>query len=244
MLRLQKFLAQAGLGSRRSCEQLIKDKKVYVNGALASLGVKVSEADEVVFDNQKIVLKSAELKVVMLNKPRGVLSSKKDDKKIKLVFDFLPKVENEPDWIAVGRLDINTSGLMLFTNDGSMAHQLMHPSFEIDREYLVRARGHFNEQKKKNMLSGIKVENEIYKFSDIVPGEKQSTNQWFSVCMLTGKNREVRKLFESQDLEVSRLKRVRIGPIFLPSTLREGSCMNLTESQIKELQNYGKSKSS
>lgn len=240
MLRLQKFLAQAGLGSRRSCEQLIKDKKVYVNGAVASLGAKVSEADEVVFDNQKILLKSAELKVVMLNKPRGVLSSKKDDKKIKLVFDFLPKVENEPDWIAVGRLDINTSGLMLFTNDGGMAHQLMHPSFEIDREYLVRARGHFNEQKKKNMLSGIKVENEIYKFSDIVPGEKQSTNQWFSVCMLTGKNREVRKLFESQDLEVSRLKRVRIGPIFLPSTLREGSCMNLTESQIKELQNYGK----
>ena len=240
MLRLQKFLAQAGLGSRRSCEQLIKDKKVYVNGALASIGAKVSEADEVVFENQKIVLKSAELKVVMLNKPRGVLSSKKDDKKIKLVFDFLPKVENEPDWIAVGRLDINTSGLMLFTNDGGMAHQLMHPSFEIDREYLVRARGHFNEQKKKNMLSGIKVENEIYKFSDIVPGEKQSTNQWFSVCMLTGKNREVRKLFESQDLEVSRLKRVRIGPIFLPSTLREGSCMNLTESQIKELQNYGK----
>ena len=240
MLRLQKFLAQAGLGSRRSCEQLIKDKKVYVNGAIASLGAKVSEADKVVFDNKKIVLKCAELKVVMLNKPRGVLSSKKDDKKIKLVFDFLPKVENEPDWIAVGRLDINTSGLMLFTNDGSMAHQLMHPSFEIDREYLVRARGHFNEQKKKNMLSGIKVENEIYKFSDIVPGEKQSTNQWFSVCMLTGKNREVRKLFESQDLEVSRLKRVRIGPIFLPSTLREGSCMNLTESQIKELQNYGK----
>ena len=240
MLRLQKFLAQAGLGSRRSCEQLIKDKKVYVNGAVASLGAKVSEADDVVFDNQKIVLKSAELKVVMLNKPRGVLSSKKDDKKIKLVFDFLPKVENEPDWIAVGRLDINTSGLMLFTNDGGLAHQLMHPSFEIDREYLVRARGHFNEQKKKNMLSGIKVENEIYKFSDIVPGEKQSTNQWFSVCMLTGKNREVRKLFESQDLEVSRLKRVRIGPIFLPSTLREGSCMNLTESQIKELQNYGK----
>jgi len=239
MLRLQKFLAQAGLGSRRSCEQLIKDNKIYVNGEIATIGTKVSEADEVVFENQKIEFKTAGLKIIMLNKPRGVLSSKKDDKKIKLVFDFLPKVDNEPDWIAVGRLDINTSGLMLFTNDGTMAHQLMHPSFEIDREYLVRARGHFNEQKKKNMLSGIKVENEIYKFSDIVPGEKQSTNQWFSVCMLTGKNREVRKLFESQDLEVSRLKRVRIGPIFLPSTLREGSCMNLTESQIKELQNYG-----
>ena len=240
MLRLQKFLAQAGLGSRRSCEQLIKDNKVFVNGKVAVIGTKVAENDEVIFDGKRVLLKTADLKVIMLNKPRGVLSSKKDDKKIKLVFDFLPKVSNEPDWIAVGRLDINTSGLMLFTNDGTLAHKLMHPSFEIDREYLVRARGNFNEQKRKNMLSGVTIKNEIYQFSDIVPGEKQSSNQWFSVCMLTGKNREVRKLFESQDLEVSRLKRVRIGPIFLPSTLREGSCINLTESQIKELQNYGK----
>lgn len=240
MLRLQKFLAQAGLGSRRSCEQFIKDNRVSVNGKVAALGTKVSENDEVTFDGNRVLPKVADLKVIMLNKPRGVLSSKKDDKKIKLVFDFLPKTFNEPDWIAVGRLDINTSGLMLFTNDGTLAHQLMHPSFEIDREYLVRARGNFNEQKRKNMLSGIEIEDDIYKFSDIVPGEKQSSNQWFSVCMLTGKNREVRKIFESQDFEVSRLKRVRIGPIFLPSTLREGSCINLTKSQIKELQNYGK----
>ena len=240
MLRLQKFLARAGLGSRRSCEQFIKDNKVFVNGKVAVIGTRVAENDEVIFDGKRVLLKTADLKVIMLNKPRGVLSSKKDDKKIKLVFDFLPKVSNEPDWIAVGRLDINTSGLMLFTNDGTLAHKLMHPSFEIDREYLVRARGNFDEQKRKNMLSGVTIENEIYQFSDIVPGEKQSSNQWFSVCMLTGKNREVRKLFESQDLEVSRLKRVRIGPIFLPSTLREGSCINLTESQIKELQNYGK----
>ena len=240
MLRLQKFLAQAGLGSRRSCEQFIKDNRVSVNGKVAALGTKVSENDEVAFDGKRVLPKAADLKVIMLNKPRGVLSSKRDDKKIKLVFDFLPQVFNEPDWIAVGRLDINTSGLMLFTNDGTLAHQLMHPSFEIDREYLVRARGNFNEQKKKNMLLGVEIEDEIYQFSDIVPGEKQSSNQWFSVCMLTGKNREVRKLFESQDLEVSRLKRVRIGPIFLPSTLKEGFCIKLTEAQIKELQNYGK----
>ena len=240
MLRLQKFLAQAGIGSRRSCEQLIKDSKIFVNGKVASLGEKVSENDEVIFEGQRILSKSSNLKVIILNKPRGVLSAKKDDKRIKLIFDFLPKIQNEPDWIAVGRLDINTSGLMLFTNDGNLAHQIMHPSFKIDREYLVRARGHFNDQKKKNMLSGVKIDNEIYKFSDIVPGEKQSTNQWFSVCMLTGKNREVRKLFESQDLEVSRLKRVRIGPIFLPSTLKEGECVNLSEAQINELKNYGK----
>lgn len=240
MLRLQKFLAQAGIGSRRSCEKLIKDSKIFVNGKVATLGEKVSENDEVIFEGQRIVSKSANLKVIILNKPRGVLSAKKDDKRIKLIFDFLPKIQNEPDWIAVGRLDINTSGLMLFTNDGNLAHQIMHPSFKIDREYLVRARGHFNDQKKKNMLSGVKIDNEIYKFSDIVPGEKQSSNQWFSVCMLTGKNREVRKLFESQELEVSRLKRVRIGPIFLPSTLKEGECVNLSEAQINELKNYGK----
>ena len=240
MLRLQKYLAQAGLGSRRSCEQLIKDRKILVNGDIAELGSKVSESDEVYYEGKKVSLKIADLKVIMLNKPPGVLSSRKDEKKIKLVFDYLPKTHNEPDWIAVGRLDINTSGLMLFTNDGTLAHQLMHPSFEVDREYLVRARGNFDEQKKKNMLAGVIIEDEIYKFSDIVPGEKQSSNQWFSVCMLTGKNREVRKLFESQDLEVSRLKRVRIGPIFLPSTLREGACANLTESQVKELQEYGK----
>ena len=240
MLRLQKYLAQAGLGSRRSCEQLIKANKILVNGNIAELGAKVSESDEVYYEGKKVSLKIADLKVIMLNKPPGVLSSRKDEKKIKLVFDYLPKTHNEPDWIAVGRLDINTSGLMLFTNDGTLAHQLMHPSFEVDREYLVRARGNFDEQKKKNMLAGVTIEDEIYKFSDVVPGEKQSSNQWFSVCMLTGKNREVRKLFESQDLEVSRLKRVRIGPIFLPSTLREGACANLTESQIKELQDYGK----
>ncbi|MDC3398913.1 pseudouridine synthase, partial [Gammaproteobacteria bacterium] len=207
---------------------------------VAELGAKVSESDEVYCEGKKVSLKIADLKVIMLNKPPGVLSSRKDEKKIKLVFDYLPKTHNEPDWIAVGRLDINTSGLMLFTNDGTLAHQLMHPSFEVDREYLVRARGNFDEQKKKNMLAGVTIEDEIYKFSDVVPGEKQSSNQWFSVCMLTGKNREVRKLFESQDLEVSRLKRVRIGPIFLPSTLREGACANLTQSQIKELQEYGK----
>jgi len=240
MLRLQKYLAQAGLGSRRSCEQLIKDRKILVNGHVAELGAKVSESDEVYCEGKKVSFRIADLKVIMLNKPPGVLSARKDEKKIKLVFDYLPKTHNEPDWIAVGRLDINTSGLMLFTNDGTLAHQLMHPSFEVDREYLVRARGNFDEQKKKNMLAGVIIEDEIHKFSDVVPGEKQSSNQWFSVCMLTGKNREVRKLFESQDLEVSRLKRVRIGPIFLPSTLREGACANLTESQIKELQEYGK----
>ena len=168
MLRLQKYLAQAGLGSRRSCEQLIKDRKIIVNGDIAQLGTKVSEVDEVFCEGKKISLKIADLKVIMLNKPPGVLSSRKDEKKIKLVFDYLPKTHNEPEWIAVGRLDINTSGLMLFTNDGTLAHKLMHPSFEVDREYLVRARGNFDEQKKKNMLSGVKIDHEIFWMENIL----------------------------------------------------------------------------
>jgi len=239
MLRLQKFLAQAGIGSRRSCEELIKEGRVLVNHEVALLGTKVSDKDHVVFDGKKITARKADLKVLMLNKPPGVLSSRKHEKKIKIVFDFLPKTFNEPEWIAVGRLDINTSGLMLFTNDGTLAHQLMHPSYEIDREYLVRARGNFTTEIKNKMLKGVDIDGEVYKFSDVIPGEKQSSNQWFSVCLMTGKNREIRKLFESQGLEVSRLKRVRIGPIFLPATLSEGVSINLTDAQIESLQNYG-----
>ena len=238
MQRLQKFLASAGFGSRRKSEEIIKQGRVRLNDVQAKLGDKVGELDKVYVDGNLIESIAQPTRIIMLNKQRGVVCSKNPQKFGATIFDNLP--DPSTNWISIGRLDVNTTGLLLITNNGELAHKLMHPSSIIDREYLVRARGHFNEQKKKNMLSGVKIENEVYKFSDIVTGEKQSSNQWFSVCMLTGKNREVRKLFESQDLEVSRLKRVRIGPIFLPSTLREGSCMNLTESQIQELQNYGK----
>ena len=164
MLRLQKFLAQSGLGSRRFCEQLIKDGTILVNGKVAELGSKVTDTDDVVHAGKKVLLKTADLKVIMLNKPPGVLSARKDEKKIKLVFDFLPRTHNEPEWIAVGRLDINTAGLMLFTNNGTLAHQLMHPSFEIDREYLVRARGNFDEQKEKICLQALRLKAKFINF--------------------------------------------------------------------------------
>ena len=150
--------------------------KILVNGYVAAHGAKVSESDEVYYEGKKVSFRIADLKVIIINKPPGVFSARKDEKKIKLVFDYLPKTHNEPDWIAVGRLDINTSELMLFTNDGTLAHQLMHPSYEVDREYLVRARGNFDEQTQKNMLAGVTIEDEIYKFSDVVPAEKQSSN--------------------------------------------------------------------
>ena len=238
--RLQKFLAQAGIGSRRSCENLIKDGKVLVNGKIAKLGTKVSNADEVEFDNKVIKLKEVDIKLIALNKPEGVLSSSAREKKIPIVYDYLPNSANQRNWISIGRLDINTSGLMLFTNNGNFANHCMHSSNTIDREYLVRARGDFSIEKKNKMLDGIIIDGQKHQFTDLVEGEKVGSNQWFSVCLVSGKNREVRKIFQSLDLEVSRLKRTRFGPIFLPSTLKKGKTIELTGKEISELKNYGK----
>jgi len=238
--RLQKYLAKAGIGSRRACEKLIQEGKVILNGKIAQIGASVSEIDIVEFDNKIIKVKADELKIIMLNKPEGVLSSSAREKNIPIVYDYLPNSLNQRNWISIGRLDINTSGLMLFTNDGSFANYCMHPSNTLDREYLVRARGEFTLEKKNSMLKGIMIDDQIHKFTDVVEGEKNGTNQWFSVCLVSGKNREVRKIFQSLDFEVSRLKRTRFGPIFLPSTLQKGKFKELQEKDIELLKNYGK----
>ena len=237
--RLQKFLAKSGIGSRRYCEELIKSKKIKVNGQIALIGATVNRNDEVEYDGNIISFTKSEIKLLMLNKPEGVLSSNKKEKNIPIVFDFLPEGKSKTRWISIGRLDINSSGLMLFTNDGTFANYCMHPSSSIDREYLVRARGDFTKEKKEKMLSGIKIDNDIYRFTDIVEGEKQSSNQWFSVCLMSGKNREVRKIFNAVGLEISRLKRTRFGPIFLPSSLKKGSYIELSSKEIDSIKNYG-----
>ena len=237
--RLQKFLAKSGIGSRRYCEELIKSKKIKVNGQIALIGSSVNKNDEVEYDGKIISFTESEIRLLMLNKPEGVLSSNKKEKNIPIVFDFLPEGKSKIRWISIGRLDINSSGLMLFTNDGTFANYCMHPSSSIDREYLVRARGDFTKEKKEKMLSGIKIDNDIYRFTDIVEGEKQSSNQWFSVCLMSGKNREVRKIFNAVGLEISRLKRTRFGPIFLPSSLKKGSYIELSSKEIDSIKNYG-----
>ena len=237
--RLQKFLAKSGIGSRRYCEELIKSKKIKVNGQIALIGATVNRNDEVEYDGNIISFTDSEIKLLMLNKPEGVLSSNKKEKNIPIVFDFLPDGKSKTRWISIGRLDINSSGLMLFTNDGAFANYCMHPSSSIDREYLVRARGDFSKEKKEKMLSGIKIDQDIYRFTDIVEGEKQSSNQWFSVCLMSGKNREVRKIFNAVGLEISRLKRTRFGPIFLPSSLKKGSYIELSSKEIDSIKNYG-----
>ena len=237
--RLQKFLAKSGIGSRRYCEELIKSKKIKVNGQIALIGATVNRNDEVEYDGNIISFNESEIKLLMLNKPEGVLSSNKKEKNIPIVFDFLPEGQSKTRWISIGRLDINSSGLMLFTNDGTFANYCMHPSSSIDREYLVRARGDFTKEKKEKMLSGIKIDNDIYRFTDIVEGEKQSSNQWFSVCLMSGKNREVRKIFNAVGLEISRLKRTRFGPIFLPSSLKKGGFIELSSKEIDSIKSYG-----
>ena len=237
--RLQKFLAKSGIGSRRYCEELIKSKKIKVNGQIALIGSSVNKNDEVEYDGKIISFTESEIRLLMLNKPEGVLSSNKKEKNIPIVFDFLPEGKSKIRWISIGRLDINSSGLMLFTNDGTFANYCMHPSSSIDREYLVRARGDFTKEKKEKMLSGIKIDNDIYSFTDIVEGEKQSSNQWFSVCLMSGKNREVRKIFNAVGLEISRLKRTRFGPIFLPSSLKKGGYIELSSKEIDSIKNYG-----
>lgn len=237
--RLQKFLAKSGIGSRRYCEELIKSKKIKVNGQIALIGSSVNKNDEVEYDGNIISFTESEIRLLMLNKPEGVLSSNKKEKNIPIVFDFLPEGKSKIRWISIGRLDINSSGLMLFTNDGTFANYWMHPSSSIDREYLVRARGDFTKEKKEKMLSGIKIDNDIYRFTDIVEGEKQSSNQWFSVCLMSGKNREVRKIFNAVGLEISRLKRTRFGPIFLPSSLKKGGYIELSSKEIDSIKNYG-----
>ena len=237
--RLQKFLAKSGIGSRRYCEELIQSKKIKVNGHIALIGATVDKNDLVEYEGNVISFIESETKLLMLNKPEGVLSSNKKEKNLPIVFDFLPEDKSKTRWISIGRLDINSSGLMLFTNDGTFANYCMHPSSMIDREYLVRARGDFTKEKKEKMLSGIKIDGDIYKFTDIVEGEKQSSNQWFSVCLMSGKNREVRKIFEAVELEISRLKRTRFGPIFLPSSLKKGGHIELSSKEIDSIKNYG-----
>ena len=237
--RLQKFLAKSGIGSRRYCEELIQSKKIKVNGHIALIGATVDKNDVVEYDGNVVSFIDSDTKLLMLNKPEGVLSSNKKEKNLPIVFDFLPEDKSKTRWISIGRLDINSSGLMLFTNDGTFANYCMHPSSMIDREYLVRARGDFTKEKKEKMLSGIKIDGDIYRFTDIVEGEKQSSNQWFSVCLMSGKNREVRKIFDAVGLEISRLKRTRFGPIFLPSSLKKGGHIELSTKEIDSIKNYG-----
>lgn len=237
--KIQKVLARAGYGSRRELEQVIKQGRVTVNGRIAHLGDRIELKDRVELDRKKIrmdVLEKERLQVLLYNKPEKEICSRSDPEGRKTVFESLPHLKMGR-WIAVGRLDFNTSGLLLFTNDGELANRLMHPSSGIDREYLVRIRGDVNDTMKAQLLKGILLGESVARFTDIVDvdGDSSGSNHWFYCVVMEGRNREVRRLWESQGVQVSRLKRVRFGNLFIPSHVRAGQWIELDDREIGEL---------
>lgn len=235
--KLQKVLARAGFGSRRVMEQWIKDGRVKVNGAVATLGDRVGGNDRITVDGKKLVPPAKtrdRCRVLLYNKPEREICTRKDPEGRPTVFDRLPGLKHGR-WVAVGRLDFNTSGLLLFTTDGEMANALMHPAANIEREYAVRVIGNVTPQTVQKMNDGVLIDGHLCRFTDIQHYGGEGANQWYHVVIMEGRNREVRKLWESQGLKVSRLKRVRFGPIFIPSTVTRGKFTELAAADINKL---------
>jgi 23S rRNA pseudouridine2605 synthase len=227
--RIQKVMASAGLGSRRAIEKRIGNGEVLVNNAPAVLGQTVSTGDTITFEDRpwRVVSKPVLHRSLIYNKPEGELTARSDPTDRPTVFDRLPFIKNAR-WIAVGRLDINTTGLLLMTSDGELAHAMMHPSNKVDREYACRIRGEVNVEHLQNLRQGVELEDGPAKFSDIRDAGGSGENHWFHVTILEGRNREVRRLWQSQGLTVSRLKRVRYGAVFLPKRLLVGHWSEIT----------------
>jgi 23S rRNA pseudouridine2605 synthase len=234
--RLQKALARMGFGSRREIERWMEQGRVKVNGEIATLGVKVKDGDRTEFNGKRIVIRApkAEVRVLVYNKPVGQVCSRKDEKGRPSVFDHLPKITNSR-WVSVGRLDINTSGLLLFTNDGELANRLMHPSHEIEREYAVRVRGQMTDEKLRQLQKGVSLEDGPAHFDNIEDAGGEGANHWYHVILREGRNREVRRLWEAVDAQVSRLIRVRYANISLPRDLRQGKTVDLELKEVKQL---------
>ncbi len=234
--KLQKILAQVGIGSRREMERWIEQGRVTLNGEIAKLGERAVASDEIKVDGKNIEReKEAPRRVLVYNKPEGEVCTRNDPDGRPTVFDNLPRIKGER-WIAVGRLDINTAGLLLFTTDGELANKLMHPSTNtVDREYAVRVAGEVTPEIIATLKKGVVLEDGMAKFTDVQFFDGEGFNQWYHVCIMEGRNREVRRLWESQDLKVSRLKRVRYGCIFLPKKVTVGRWVELNQKDTDEL---------
>jgi len=240
--RLQKILANTGLGSRRQLEALIADGGVRLNGQTAKLGDKATLDDDLVVDGRfyRVVSedKSAR-RVILYHKPVGEVTSRKDPEGRRTVFDRLPNLHNNR-WVSVGRLDINTLGLLLLTSDGQLANALMHPSSEIEREYAVRINGKVSDEMIERLRQGVELDDGLAKFDRLVDEGGEGVNRWFRVSVREGRNRLVRRLWESQDMQVSRLIRTRYGPVSLPKWLPRGKVHEMVPKDVEELAKIAK----
>ncbi|MBK8327122.1 MAG: 23S rRNA pseudouridine(2605) synthase RluB [Moraxellaceae bacterium] len=235
--KLQKVLARVGLGSRRHMEEAIIQGRVSVNGKIAEIGHRIEATDELRIDGRKVSFTLEEetrRRVLVYYKPEGEICSRQDPEGRPTVFDNLPPLKNER-WVMVGRLDINSSGLLLFTNDGELANRLMHPSNEVEREYAVRVMGEVTPEARQNLLSGVMLEDGSAKFESFSEVGGEGINRWYEVVVKEGRNREVRRLFESQSLRVSRLLRIRYGTVSLPRHLHTGRWLELDKDEIDGL---------
>ena len=233
--RIQKLIANAGYGSRRWAERLIEQGRISINNQEAKLGDKAIISDKVTIDGRLIDLgrySEEETKVLILNKQAGVICSNKDEEGRQSVFEFLP---DNTRWVMVGRLDLNTSGLLLFTNNGDLANKLMHPSSEIDREYAVRVLGKVEDEHIKKLSNGIELEDGFAKFHRVTLGGGEGANRWYHVVVREGRKREVRRLWEALDFKVSRLIRTRFSDIRLPEKLRANQSEYLKPKQVQAL---------
>jgi 23S rRNA pseudouridine2605 synthase len=235
--RLHKVLANAGLGSRRMLEQRIQAGEVELNGTPAGIGASVKPGDRVVLDGKQFVVATDnrdETEVLVYHKPEGVVTTREDPEGRPTVFEQLPRLKGAR-WVAVGRLDINTTGLLLLTTDGELANALMHPKSGLEREYLCRVHGEVPDEIIEKLKAGVELEDGPARFDEIGVISRGGSHSWFRVVIREGRNREVRRLWDSQGFLVSRLKRIRYGSVELPRALRRGDCETLSEEAVKDL---------
>lgn len=233
--KLQKVLARTGLGSRREMERWIEQGRVTIDERTAQLGDRVGDDSRIAVDGRPLTAVGGEaVRCLLYNKPAGEVTSRKDPEGRRSVFDSLPALRRGR-WISIGRLDYNTAGLLLFTTDGELANALMHPSAQIEREYAVRVRGEVDPAMLERLREGVLLEDGVARFTDIQDGGGDGVNHWYYVVIMEGRNREVRRLWESQGLIVSRLKRVRYGELFIPSRVKKGQWVALDTKEVKAL---------
>jgi 23S rRNA pseudouridine2605 synthase len=234
--KIQKVLAQAGVGSRREMEEWITAGRVSVNGEIATLGMRVNEGDVLRADKRTVYVKAQEdlefPRVLLYHKQEGEIVSRDDPEKRSNVFDQLPRLRGMK-WIAIGRLDFNTSGLLIFTTSGELANRLMHPRFEVEREYAVRVQGEMSAEQMRQMVKeGIELEDGPVKFDKLTDEGGEGFNHWYRLVLKEGRNRVVRRTFEALGLKVSRLMRVRFGIINLPSSIKRGKMAELGSGEV------------